>query len=226
VEVPPYPQLVMTWGNYQAVRFFPSPASGSGGMVYTYSGVWQGQDTLLGLRNNTAQTQYQGFGGNLQPPYSMRMIGLYNYGLRYETAPVTAGLSLGCPAAGCTSDRDTVVASTDNGVGFDLVQYNAAGKRWIITTGNRAKRYAFEPEALVPEPPGANLGSGNSAWGTVYANAIEGNAAAQFTAAPVAPPAHDNSTCKPGQWAQDNKYFYVCHAPNSWHRVVWDTARW
>ena len=172
VEEPLYPAHHLTFGNNVVESYYPNFPSAAGGFGLTYNFPMQGNDTMLGLRNNAPLSMYKSNGGKYDAPIGIHITGKTGYTMLIDAPGDQWTFGIGCNAP-CTSTGNILAAQ--NSSSYDFVQYDQANKRWIITANSNTSRYTFGSNQMLTPFSNVSLGSDAGNLGYVATQSIRTN---------------------------------------------------
>jgi hypothetical protein len=167
------PFFKFSFGNFQLNRYWPAEGVGSGGFTLNYNGVWSGNDSGMGVVNNTSSALYNvdTLGGHLPPPASaFNSTGVWSTGFTMNTGPANGVLNIGCPPNGCAANRATTLINVSGSTGSDLLKYDSGNQYWQLTSANQGFTWAFDQNGVLTLAKGGNAGlkfSGSSSGTTL-----------------------------------------------------------
>lgn len=136
VEEVMYPAFQSSNGQWIHEKYFPSMGGAASGGSIVYNGLWNGNDCLWCLTNNTPASFYQPSGGKYTAPYAFSFRGPQSYGLYLDTASDQAAVAIGCNVLGCAQNTaENVIRIAYGASSFDLFKYNPSTQTWFLSAG-------------------------------------------------------------------------------------------
>jgi hypothetical protein len=174
-EEPLYPATHFTFGNSIIESYYPNFPGASGGFGLTYDFPMQGNDTMLGLVNNTPTSMYQSGGGTYLSPMGIHISGKTGYSMLFDSPGDQWTIGVGC-ATPCTATPNILAAG--NGSSYDFLQYDEANKRWMITANSNSVHYTFGSTQMLTPFSNVSLGSDTGGSGYVATQSLRSGTSA------------------------------------------------